>query len=520
MKAITFSLQTIQPVLATSFQGDPNSDVSYPYIPGSMIRGMLISRYLKLPEVQSQDILSDEVAKRLFFDGTNRYLNAYLCSKERKRTLPVLLSWKKEKGEELKNEDTRIKVYDFSEEGITGDELNTPKSISELFWIATGSTITLYGINRRINIHNQRNRRKGRATKTEGEIFRYDAIEAGQAFQGVILFHKADEQLVQLIQNLLKSPDAWLGGSRSAGYGHVTIGDVKLEDSWSEVESHVEQRAKSNVIKITLLSDLILRDEWGHYAAIPPTQLLSEKLGSKESEVQLDDPKFPPYTDSVVIGGFNRKWGLPLPQVPAVKAGSVFVYENFGITAEQIRQLEADGIGERRVEGFGRIAVNYPLRDKFSAKKAKLNNNAEKIELRKEKSQNLARQMAMRILHKKLEQLLLEELKYHQLEINKITNSQLSRLMVVIRQALDENSCQPLKNLLKQLPSKACEQYKRSKLHQKIEEILKEDWIEERVEPVEIAGEEVTLTDDLKREYSLRLIMAIAKNAMKEKVNE
>ncbi|OAB62082.1 hypothetical protein AY599_27910 [Leptolyngbya valderiana BDU 20041] len=93
-------------------------------------------------------------------------------------------------------------------------------------------------------------------------------------------------------------------------------------------------------------------------------------------------------------------------------------------------------------------------------------------------------------------------------------------MIVVTRQALDENSCQPLKNLLKQLPSKACEQYKRSKLHQKIEEILKGDWIEERVEPVEIAGEEVTLTDDLKREYSLRLIMAIAKNAIKEKVDE
>ena len=28
MKAITLSLKTQQPVLATSFQGDPNSDVS------------------------------------------------------------------------------------------------------------------------------------------------------------------------------------------------------------------------------------------------------------------------------------------------------------------------------------------------------------------------------------------------------------------------------------------------------------------------------------------------------------
>ena len=46
MKAITFSLTTQQPLLATSFQGDPNSDVSYSYIPGSMIRGAVIGRYM------------------------------------------------------------------------------------------------------------------------------------------------------------------------------------------------------------------------------------------------------------------------------------------------------------------------------------------------------------------------------------------------------------------------------------------------------------------------------------------
>ncbi|WP_026097819.1 RAMP superfamily CRISPR-associated protein [Baaleninema simplex] len=514
MKAITFSLKTIQPVLATSFQGDPNSDVSYPYIPGSMIRGVIISRYLK-DSRDYLDIVSDEKARCLFFNGTTCYLNAYLKSQEGHRTAPTLLSWRKQKGEEIKTDDESILFYDFSVKKPSSNSVQYQSS--DEFWVEEQGYVRQYTVDRRINIHNQRDRRKGRATKTEGEIFCYDAIDAGQTFQGVILCHEADEQLVQLIQDLLQSPDAWLGGSRSAGYGHTKIGDVKPEDSWSEVESHVEQRAKSDIIKITLLSDLILRDKWGHYAAIPPTQLLSEKLG-----IKLDKPKVA-YTDSVVIGGFNRKWGLPLPQVPAVKAGSVFVYENVGITPEQIRQLEAEGIGERRVEGFGRIAVNWRLKEReFPVKKT----NRQKLskrkqpQLQKRESEILARQMADRILRQKLEQLLLEQVEIHQLEVNRITNSQLSRLIVVTRQALDENSYKPLKDLLKQLPSKACEQYKRSKLHQKIDEILKGDWLEERVEPVEIAGKEVTLTDDLKREYSLRLIMAIAKNAMKEKVDE
>ena len=71
MKAITFLLHTKQPLLATSLQGDPNSDVSFSYIPGSMIRGVLIGRYLHCHGLQSTDEILDESkfpdVKRLFF---------------------------------------------------------------------------------------------------------------------------------------------------------------------------------------------------------------------------------------------------------------------------------------------------------------------------------------------------------------------------------------------------------------------------------------------------------------------
>lgn len=70
MKAITFLLHTTQPLLATSLQGDPNSDISFPYIPGSMIRGVLIGRYLQRHNLKSTDDILDESKypdiKRLF----------------------------------------------------------------------------------------------------------------------------------------------------------------------------------------------------------------------------------------------------------------------------------------------------------------------------------------------------------------------------------------------------------------------------------------------------------------------
>ncbi|HBE19302.1 MAG TPA: RAMP superfamily protein [Cyanobacteria bacterium UBA11149] len=536
MKAITFLLKTEQPVLATSFQGDPNSDVSYPYIPGSMIRGALISRYLKSPGKQGIDIVADETSRRLFFDGTTRYLNAYINSQEGQRSLPTLLCWRKEKGKELKDIKDKIDVYDLS---VSKDnDLQSPKSLSEPFWIEDGKNIRLYSVDRRINIHNLRDRRKGRSAsdkldpqtrlieERDGEIFRYDAIDTGQTFQGVILYDKVDEKT---IQDLLNISDIWLGGSRSAGYGHVKISDVKINDGWSEMKTTPEKRTSDNIIKITLLSDLILRDNCGQYTAIPPTHLLADILGKQSQELETSLNEYKTYMDSVFVGGFNRKWGLPLPQVLAVKAGSVFVYEGIEITSKQICQLETTGIGERTVEGFGRVAVNWSTdNSQFVARKPEPKKYTQRNQPQLIESHNLARKMAERILRKKLEEFLLERVEDFKLNPNRMTNSQLSRLIIVAKQSLDINCRQPLDRLLDNLPSNVrTQKYERTKitgqsLNQKIKDWLEspKTWIDGHLESVAIANEAATLTDELALEYTLRLIMAIAKNATKEKPDD
>ncbi len=101
MKAIVFSLQTQQPLLATCFQGDPNSDVSFSYIPGSMIRGALIGRYMRQEGLNDLD-LGEEKVQQLFFDPEQtRYLNAYIEDSAGQRTLPTPKSWFKEKNDDL-----------------------------------------------------------------------------------------------------------------------------------------------------------------------------------------------------------------------------------------------------------------------------------------------------------------------------------------------------------------------------------------------------------------------------------
>ncbi len=523
MKAITFSLHTQQPLLATSFQGDPNSDVSYSYIPGSMIRGVMIGRYMKHHNLSELDLENEEV-QRLFFDSTKiKYLNAYLLSQKNKRTLPVLRSWFKEKNDQLSNdslETRQITVYDFSIEKEATPE--TPKFIGEGFWTQEGERVISYKEQRRINIHNRRDRTKGRSSKTgEGEIFRYDAIDAGQTFQAVIVCKEIDPQLVKLLH---KSADLWLGGSQSAGYGHTKITHITTHENWNEVDSP-DNRTEHENFTITLLSDLILRDECGQYAVIPRsskqisapiTKALEAKLGIKLQ------PKVC-FTSSTLIGGFNRKWGLPLPQVPALSAGSVFIFNCIDITSEQIQELEGEGLGERRIDGFGRIAINL-REDKdfpFALPNKKEIENQPQFE--QKLSRDIAERMIQKLMEQKLEHKLQTQLTYLEIK-GKISNSQLSRLRIVAREALPTGDCDLVISLLNNLPSNARGQFERAKVgNDSFKETLNK-WLHDPnsciTNPqdliVKIGDIKRTLNDELARKYTLRLIMALAKKAVKE----
>jgi len=523
MKAITLTLHTQQPILATSFQGDPNSDVSYSYIPGSMIRGAIIGRYMKQHHFSELDLTNDEV-KRLFFDANStRYLNAYLLSQEKKRTLPLPLSWFKDKDAEL-NEDSSITVYDFSI--YQGDDPETRKSVGEYFWSKKGGVVNLYKEKRRINIHNFRDRQKGRSTDNQGELFRYEALDAGQTFQSVILCEDEDVTTIQdfFPQDLLAEQNLWLGGSQSAGYGHTKIIiDLKPVNDWNEIGVPVENRENNEILSLTLLSDTLLRNEWGQPVADP---MLIKQAVEEVLNISLPEPSHI-FAGSTLIGGFNRKWGLPLPQVPALAAGSVMIFEGFEMNEPQIKQLEAYGIGERREDGFGRVAVNW-LEDEEFTVSLPSSSTSSLPPLRKEGSSHLlAEQMAQRLLEQKLEQYLHKNVGYFRLDEG-ISNSQLSRLQSVARQGLPNGDCSLVISLLNNLPSNAKSQFERTKIGNKSFRKQLDEWLGNPTDwihgiEVKIADVERKFDDDRARQdklaekYTLRLIMAVAKKATKEK---
>jgi CRISPR-associated protein Csx10 len=543
MKAIVLDIKTKQPVLATSFQGDPNSDVSYGYIPGSVIRGALIGRYLKRNAIpRNADIVSDPKIRSLFFDNTTRYLNAYLYDDQHRcRTLPSPLSWHKDKRSSFADAGVAtdgIEIYDLSQKPIS--ELNAeiaPRKVSEPFCSVRGKNVWLFREGRRVNVHNQRDRRKGRAVEGigKGEVFRYDALESGQTFQTTVLCDRDEE--VEIIQDLLDQIDLWVGGSQTAGYGHCQIKQLALKEGWTEVGIPIKDRCDRDLLTVHLLSDLILRDTNGQYVVAPPTGLLEEALGI---ELNLKTS----FLANEYVGGFNRKWGLPLPQVQVTSAGSVFVYEpKSQVEPEALRVLEEKGIGERCLDGFGRIAFNW-LEDDCEIFRAWQPNKHQPNSppTLQATSSNLASTMATRLLRQRLDRYLLGEVHRYPLT-NPPTNSQLSRIMLTAQQALMqlqqgppsessdeilETGSQAFTRLFSNLPKNATRQLESARVPVPFEsqpisiaQAIK-GWLESpdrwltHPPNAEIAGANPDITPLLKQEYTLRLIMAVAKKVMKE----
>ena len=347
MTAVTYRIALGEPTLATTLDGDPNSAVSADFVPGTALRGAVIGLFLRRQGVGSLDP-ADPWHRRLFFDGTTRFLNAYPLDRAGHRSLPTPRCWYQAK-------ESAATVYDLAVE--PDQRIDQPRRVDDPFHrVDHDDNLTLIRPERRVTIHTRRRRSAGGPGRDEGDVYRYDALAPGQGFGAAIVCGDSDD--AALLHHLLAAAGTiGLGGARSAGYGLAEIGEVRLEDDWAETENFGESERDGDQLILTLLSDALLRDAWGQPAADERT-LTAALQTSLDVDLRLQDA----FLDVQLVGGFNRTWGLPLPQAPAIAQGSVVVYRAPGAPGgdlqQRLRHLEATGLGERRAEGFGRVAVN------------------------------------------------------------------------------------------------------------------------------------------------------------------
>jgi CRISPR-associated protein Csx10 len=349
MPYLTFHITLEEPAMFAALEGEPNSSVSYDFIPGSAIRGLFISAYMR---ANGAFDATDNKPQQLFFSDDILYLNAYPLI-DGQRSLPVPMSWQDDK---YPTPTTENKILDSvhqkpkqedkqkDEKKITFEKAQRLKG----FTVLDDTQAKIMTVERVINVHMAR----ARKTSDEQQVFRYDAIAEGQTFVAVIMCD--DEATANELKQLLNEQDYMtIGGVRNAGYGLVSLSKVEVHGgNYREAAGNIQDE-----ITITLLSDVILRDKYGNYAATPRAffDVLQTEYGIEIAET----PAIVLTIDTTMVGGFNRKWGVPLPQTPALKRGSVLKVTLAKVDDAALTKLLQAGVGERRNEGFGRVALNW-----------------------------------------------------------------------------------------------------------------------------------------------------------------
>ena len=549
MVGFTYTIHLLEPVLANSLAGDSNSARSLPYIPGGLMRGAVIGRYLKDKKMKIGDATNLKF-RRLFLNGKTRYLHAYPTWGSEKRALPAPLAWKKEKYAPEKS----VELYNLAE--IEADDLPDPDDVTLTkvdfsLWQQQEKTAVSAELNRQINVHTQRDAVLGRANVERGAVYRYEALPAGTNWQGVVLTEKQDD--ADYLKSLLQNSEFLLGKARAAGYGRVKITDIAdlPDDAWREGWSWVDELAdydtereeygeaadfelptETNQFTITFVSAGLVRDNYGQFTT-DPTLALSKRLGIT-TEVLKNEKVF---RQAEVVGGFNRHWGLPLPQTAAIAPGSVFQYRvDTAVPLSTLAKLEETGLGERRAEGFGRVVVEYEMDERIVWNKREPDDDglspADDLD---EIAQPTAKMLLRRLLRQELDEKLLTAARNLPIK-QAIPNSQLSRWRMQARNAMnEETTVQKLEHMTafyaseKKKQSRAWQKMQRarvgrdgSRLTNWLNEVLtgkNQPWaiLYDKKSPpkLPLGNIAVTVDDDLAIEYKLRLIDLVLAARMK-----
>ncbi len=237
---------------------------------------------------------------------------------------------------------------------------------------------------RRLRTHTGINRERG--SVEEGILYNRQVFEEDMRFWGEVKLPE-DQTLNDAFMDFIEKAgnQGWvrLGTGRSRGMGKVTFSVETIEDeqdrfiAFKERLQRFDQALQKHVrdhtdaikpdeldafyIALTLHSPLIMYDErLRYYGTLDGSTLAT-----------LADLSSSPFTRIYQaanirrVMGWNEIWGTPRAHEYAIDIGSVFLYVCSSTPDDALLQvlfqLEEQGIGRRRAEGFGRICFSDPF---------------------------------------------------------------------------------------------------------------------------------------------------------------
>lgn len=189
-----------------------------------------------------------------------------------------------------------------------------------------------------------------RPTQATGGLYVQEAIPAGSRF---VFEVRAPFDRVPL-PNVAR-----LGRSKKDDYGSVQL--TALDPV---VDPQSPEPRTDSLVRVLLTSDCLVLDTTTLAPTTDPDVLarqVAEALGLATTGAARA------YTTARRHETWSATWGLPRPSLVGMRAGSVIEFESTITDPEDFARrastLEAQGIGVRRAEGFGRMLINPDLLD-------------------------------------------------------------------------------------------------------------------------------------------------------------
>ncbi len=422
---ITYILHNTSPLLMSS----DHTDVSDPYISGKSILGRLAGEYLRDHEKTAES----EEFRQLFLDGSTVFTNATLtfppvCSdKERKKTslwmsfypAPFYLNEMK-KSKKLVNLliDRPAELLDaYNPEGGNQPRKLKGKYVSQV----SANKYCVAEAEREIIFHNRLHKNRTEERITDG-LYLLEVLKEGQYFKGHIY---TDWRYVPMLEGLLNHERFSFGKSKTAQYG---ICELEAIDD-GDVQEQELLVNPGDCIAVTLCSDAIFLTEHGYTVKFDEVKrLIADSLGISYKK----DTEDRSIVQTREVTGYHTKWNLKRQAVPAIKAGSVFVYT---IVEDQQKFVCRRFVGERNLEGYGEIQISLCRDMEYVAEKSeRLKEDQKSFELT-----NICKEYLFRIRCKKTLAGIVDHYIQNRAGKLDISSSTISRLMLMLEESLQKN---------------------------------------------------------------------------------
>lgn len=147
-----------------------------------------------------------------------------------------------------------------------------------------------------------------------------------------------------------------LGTAKRSEYGAVS---VRAEKQGSNTAPS-GRPTKGNELTLWLVSDALILDD--KLRLSPTAEALRKELEAKLGVTLKscsDGKLLKTSARQTRVDSWQTRWALPRPSLVGLAAGSYLTFEVEGdVSDDRLRKIEAEGIGERTAEGFGRIIFN------------------------------------------------------------------------------------------------------------------------------------------------------------------